>query len=151
MNDFSIPNKRNAFGFPPSAANFVRPGKRPLSSITPIIAEHANGTFYFATGAAGGSRIISSTAQVAWRVLEYGVGMLDAIAAPRLHHQLVPDQLRVESTFDNATYNLLREKRHNLTWVSDPQSSVQGVLRRWNGEFEAASETRQRASGGLTI
>jgi gamma-glutamyltranspeptidase/glutathione hydrolase len=150
MNDFSIPGKKNAFGYPPSPSNFVRPGKRPLSSITPVIAEHANGTFFFATGAAGGSRIISSTALAVWRVIEYGVGMRAAIAAPRVHDQLDPDSLWIETSFNNATFDAFVAKKHNTAWVEDPMSSVQGVMRLWDGQFEAASEPRQKSSGGLT-
>lgn len=66
MNDFSIPGSSNAFGYIPSPANYIRPGKRPLSSITPTIVDFANGTFYFAVAAAGGSRIITSTLQNLW-------------------------------------------------------------------------------------
>lgn len=66
MNDFSIPGSSNAFGYIPSPANYIRPGKRPLSSITPVIVEHANGSFYYAVAAAGGSRIITSVLQNIW-------------------------------------------------------------------------------------
>ncbi len=86
MNDFSIPGANNEFGFPPSPANFIRPGKRPMSSITPVMAQlRHNGALVLATGAAGGSRIISATAQIAWNVLERGMSMADALAEPRLH------------------------------------------------------------------
>lgn len=60
MNDFSIPGTRNAFGFVPSPINYIRPFKRPLSSISPLIVEHANGTLFLSIGAAGGSRIPTS-------------------------------------------------------------------------------------------
>lgn len=52
----SIPGSSNAFGYIPSPSNFIRPGKRPLSSITPTIVEHADGSLYFVASAAGGSR-----------------------------------------------------------------------------------------------
>ena len=150
MDDFSIPGKTNDFGFPPAAANFIRPGKRPLSSITPVIAEFPNGTFAFATGAAGGSRIISATVQVAWDVLEHGMSAADAIAAPRLHDQLIPDRVQLEYTFDNGTAASLAEKGHNVTWVRLGISVVHGIRRNWDGTFEAASEPRQKSSAGLT-
>ena len=67
MNDFSVPGTSNAFGYVPSPANFVRPGKRPLSSISPVIVEHLdNSSLYFVVGAAGGSRIITATVQSLW-------------------------------------------------------------------------------------
>ena len=150
MNDFSIPGKPNEFGFPPAAANFIRPGKRPLSSITPLIAEFANGSVYFATGAAGGSRIISATMQAAWHVLEHGMTAAEALAEPRLHDQLIPNQVTLEYTFDNSTAASLIEKGHNVTWVRLGGSAVQAVRRIWDGTFEAASEPRQLNSGGFT-
>ncbi|KAI1855748.1 hypothetical protein JX265_012193 [Neoarthrinium moseri] len=150
MNDFSIPGVRNEFGYAPSPANFIRPGKRPLSSITPVIVEHPNGTLYVTVGAAGGSRIISSTTQVAWRVLEQGMTMLDAMREPRFHDQLMPNVATFEYTFDNATVASMREKGHNVTWVREGVSAVQGI-RVTAGRFEAVGETRQKNSGGLSL
>jgi gamma-glutamyltranspeptidase / glutathione hydrolase len=69
MNDFSIPGVPNEFGFEPSTANYIRPGKRPLSSITPVIVERPDGSLYVTVGAAGGSRIISATTQAAVSIL----------------------------------------------------------------------------------
>ncbi|ROV92547.1 hypothetical protein VMCG_08942 [Cytospora schulzeri] len=112
MDDFSIPGVRNSFGFAPSAANFIRPGKRPMSSITPIIAEHPNGTVFFIAGAAGGSRIISATTQTAWHLLEHGMNMTEAMAAPRVHDQLIPNQAEFEWSFDNGTIGAMVEKGH---------------------------------------
>ncbi len=65
MDDFSIPGKPNGFGYLPSENNFVQPGKRPLSSMSPtIFVDNKTGDARLAIGAAGGSRIISSTAWV---------------------------------------------------------------------------------------
>ncbi|KAK3320916.1 gamma-glutamyltranspeptidase [Cercophora scortea] len=151
MDDFSQPGRRNSFGFEPSPANFIAPGKRPLSSINPIIVEFAsNGSLFFTTGAAGGSRIISATTQVAFNLLEHNINIRDAIAAPRIHHQLMPDVLHVEEGFDNGTFASLQQKRHNTTWMAPGGSSVQGIMRLWDGRFAASGETRQVNSGGLT-
>lgn len=93
MNDFSIPNSSNAFGFIPSPSNYIRPGKRPLSSISPAIVEFlSNKTLYFAVGSAGGSRIITATIQNLWHVLDQGLDTAAALSQPRLHDQLQPDQ-----------------------------------------------------------
>ncbi|KAL2015693.1 hypothetical protein VTK56DRAFT_5011 [Thermocarpiscus australiensis] len=152
MDDFSQPHRRNSFGFEPSPANFIAPRKRPLSSITPLIVEHAgNGTLFLATGAAGGSRIISATTQVAWHVLAGGMPLLDAVAAPRLHHQLLPDVLRLEEGFDEGAAEDLRGKGHNVSWMAPGTSAVQGVMRLWDGRFDAVGETRQVNSGGCTV
>lgn len=151
MDDFSIPGVRNSFGFAPAPANYIRPGKRPMSSITPIIAEYPNGTVFFITGAAGGSRIISSTTLTAWRLLEHGMNMSEAIAAPRLHDQLIPNELQIEWTFDNGTVDSLVEKGHKPVWVRLGVSAVQGIQRLWDGSFAAVGEPRQRNSGGMSL
>ncbi|KAK4210023.1 hypothetical protein QBC37DRAFT_429447 [Rhypophila decipiens] len=151
MDDFSQPGRRNSFGFEPSPSNFIAPGKRPLSSIVPLMAEWAcNSTLFFTTGAAGGSRIISSTTQVAWNLLELGMNVRDAIAAPRLHDQLMPDVLALEDTFDQSVALSLAEKGHNVTMMP-AGSAVQGIVRLYDGKFAAAGETRQMDSGGLTV
>ncbi|KUI53213.1 Gamma-glutamyltranspeptidase 1 [Cytospora mali] len=151
MDDFSIPGVRNSFGFAPSPANFIRPGKRPMSSITPIIAEHPNGTVFFITGAAGGSRIISSTTQTAWHLLEHGMNMTEAIAEPRVHDQLIPNQAEFEWSFDNGTIDAMVEKGHKQVWVRLGVSAVQGIQRLWDGRFLGVGEPRQRNSGGLSV
>ncbi|KAK4181151.1 gamma-glutamyltranspeptidase [Triangularia setosa] len=159
MDDFSQPGRPNSFGFEPSPNNFIAPHKRPLSSITPLIVEHANnGSLFFATGAAGGSRIISSTMQVAFRIMSAidqghttGGEMYQAIKAPRLHHQLMPNVLNVETGYDETVFASLSSKQHNVSWVAPGQSSAQGLLRLYNGTFEAVGETRQLNSGGLTV
>ncbi|KAK2001865.1 gamma-glutamyltranspeptidase [Colletotrichum falcatum] len=150
MNDFSIPGVRNAFGFEPSPANFIRAHKRPLSSITPVIVEHPDGTLYAAVGAAGGSRILSSTAQVAWHVLEHGRTMKEALREPRLHDQLMPNVVTFEYPFDNDTVASMLEKGHRVKWVPEGSSAVQGIIFD-GGVFEAASEPRQKNSGAFTV
>jgi gamma-glutamyltranspeptidase / glutathione hydrolase len=151
MNDFSIPGVRNAFGFEPSSANFIRPGKRPLSSVTPVIVERPDGTLYVSVGAAGGSRIISSTAQVVWRLLEHNATMGEALLQPRIHDQLMPNEARFEYAFDNDTVASMRERGHNVTWVREGLSAVQGIRILDGGLFEAASEPRQKNSGALSL
>ncbi|KAH9885899.1 gamma-glutamyltranspeptidase [Xylariomycetidae sp. FL2044] len=157
MNDFSIPGIRNEFGYAPSEANYIRPGKRPLSSITPVIVERVaadegtGGTLVAVVGAAGGSRIISSTTQVVWRVLEHDMSMRDAIAEPRLHDQLMPNLVAFEFSFDNVTVASMAEKGHNVTWVREGASAVQGIQMLGDGRFEAVGETRQKNSAGLTL
>lgn len=151
MNDFSIPGVRNEFGFVPSEANYIRPGKRPLSSITPIIAAHPSGDLYGTVGAAGGSRIISATAQVLWHVLDHRHSMRAALREPRLHDQLMPNVVMVEYAFDNDTVQALSDRGHEILRVREGLSSVQGILRGENGVFEAASEPRQKNSAGLTV
>ncbi|ORX96075.1 gamma-glutamyltranspeptidase-like protein [Clohesyomyces aquaticus] len=156
MNDFSIPNMTNAFGFIPSPANFIRPGKRPLSSISPVIVEHLNVSdpvqaLYVSIGAAGGSRIITATIQNLIHILDGEMTTLEALAQPRIHDQLVPANVTFEYAFDNATTAFMNEIGHNVSWVAPGQSTAQGLRRLPNGTFEAAGEPRQKNSGGFAI
>lgn len=151
MNDFSIPGTSNAFGFVPSPSNYIRPGKRPLSSISPTIAEFPNGTLYYVIGAAGGSRIITSTIQNLVHVLDQNMTAPEALAQPRLHDQLIPNQVTFEYSYDNDTVAFMKSLGHNVTWISVAQSSAQGLRRLSNGTFEAAGEPRQLNSGGYAI
>jgi gamma-glutamyltranspeptidase/glutathione hydrolase len=150
MNDFSIPGTTNAFGYIASPDNYIRPGKRPLSSISPTIVEFLdNGEFYFATGAAGGSRIITSVIQSLWHVLDQNMTSREAVVAPRFHDQLTPNVLEMELTYDNATVAYLASRGHNITRVAIEATDVQVVRRLPNGTFEAAAEPRQQDSAGL--
>lgn len=151
MNDFSIPNASNSFGYIPSEANYIRPGKRPLSSITPIIIDNRNGTFYVSVGAAGGSRIITATIQNVFHMLDEDLTALEALKKPRLHDQLVPNTVSFEYSYDNTTTAYMKERGHNVTWVAEGQSSAQAIRRLGNGTFEAAGEPRQKNSGGYAI
>lgn len=151
MNDFSIPGESNAFGYIPSPANFIRPGKRPLSSISPIIGETPDGRLYFAIGSAGGSRITTATIQNVVHLLDQNMTISDALAQPRLHDQLVPAKITFEYTYDNTTVAYLHELGNNVSWVAPGQSTAQGLRLLHNGTFEAGGEPRQRNSGGFAI
>ncbi|SPO03957.1 related to gamma-glutamyltransferase [Cephalotrichum gorgonifer] len=145
MNDFSIPGVRNEFGFEPSEANYIRPGKRPLSSITPFIISSPDSLF--SIGAAGGSRIISSTAQAIWHLLEHNMTLAQSLSEPRLHDQLIPNRVTFEYAFDNGTVQSMAERGHEVAWVKEGQSALQGVGYQ-RGRFEAVGEPRQKSSGG---
>jgi gamma-glutamyltranspeptidase/glutathione hydrolase len=94
MDDFSVPNRTNAFGFIASPGNYIKPGKRPLSSISPYIVEHrASHKPYLVIGGAGGSRIITATVQGIWNVLSRGMDSAAAVKEPRMHDQLIPNQV----------------------------------------------------------
>ncbi|KAL8808241.1 MAG: hypothetical protein Q9223_006678 [Gallowayella weberi] len=152
MNDFSIPNSSNAFGYVPSPSNYIRPGKRPLSSISPTIVEFlSNSTLYFAVGAAGGSRIITATIQNLWHVLDQGLDTASALAQPRLHDQLQPNQVSFEYAYNNQTVAFMKSLGHNVSWTAPGASTAQGLRRLPNGTFEAAGEPRQKASGGFVV
>jgi gamma-glutamyltranspeptidase/glutathione hydrolase len=151
MNDFSIPGVTNEFGFAPSPINYIRPKKRPLSSMTPIIVERSDGSLYISIGAAGGSRIITATMQGIWHVIDHGMTLVESVKQPRMHDQLLPAVSTFERSFDMDTVKSMVERGHNISWVGYYQSAVQGVRVLEDGTLEAASEPRQVNSGGLSI
>ncbi|KAJ5174144.1 uncharacterized protein N7482_000021, partial [Penicillium canariense] len=151
MNDFSIPGSSDLFGYIPSKTNYIFPGKRALSSITPVIVERPNGTLLLVTGSAGGSRIITATVQNVIHSIDQGLSAADALAKPRLHDQLVPNQVTFEHSYDNDTVGFMKSLGHEVTWVAPGQSNAQLVRVLPNGTFDAAGEPRQVNSAGYSI
>jgi gamma-glutamyltranspeptidase/glutathione hydrolase len=151
MNDFSIPGVSNAFGYRPSPANYVKPGKRPLSSISPTIVEYPHGGLFFVVGAAGGSRITTATIQNLWHAIDWNMTSLEALSQPRLHDQLIPDTATFEWAYDNSTVEFLKERGHNVSWIAPGASTAQALRVLPNGTFEAAGEPRQLNSGGYAV
>ncbi|KAI9037268.1 gamma-glutamyltransferase [Aspergillus affinis] len=151
MDDFSVPGSSNSFGYIPSEANYIRPGKRPLSSITPAIVTRPNGTVFFIAGSAGGSRIITATVQNIIHAVDEGLSAAEALARPRLHDQLVPNQSSFEYAYDNATVAFMKARGHNVTWVAPGGSTAQAIRVLPNGTFDAAGEPRQLNSGGFSV
>ena len=97
MDDFTtVRGEANAFGLVQSDRNLPEPGKRPLSSMSPTIVLDADGRVVAVAGASGGPRIITGTMQVLLSVLVSHMSAADAVAEPRLHHQWVPDVVRLE-------------------------------------------------------
>ncbi|MBX3102651.1 MAG: gamma-glutamyltransferase [Bacteroidetes bacterium] len=115
MDDFAAKTySPNSFELQYGQANLVAPGKRPLSSMTPVIIEK-DGKFILALGAAGGPTIITAVYQVMLNVLEYGLNVQAAVSAPRVHHQWLPDVLRVEEgRIKAATLKKLEKMGHTV-------------------------------------
>ncbi|KAF2456774.1 gamma-glutamyltranspeptidase-like protein [Lineolata rhizophorae] len=150
MNDFSTPGTENKWAYKPTPSNYVRPGKRPLSSIAPVIVVSPDGSLHSVTGAAGGSRIITSTVQALINLIDRGESAEEALAAPRLHDQLHPEEVQFENSYDPSTVAFMAERGHNVTFIS-PATAVQALRRLRNGTFDAAGDPRQKASAGFTI
>lgn len=95
--------------------DFPAPNKRPTSSITPTIIENPDGTFLFAAGAAGSTRIYTATLQTILGNLDYGLNVSGAIEAPRAHHMLYPNVADLDSGFPDALVEGLTARGHNVT------------------------------------
>ena len=114
LDDFTAaPGTANAYGLVGFEANLPGPGKRPLSSMSPTIVLRDDKPV-LVTGSPGGSRIISTVLQVIVNVLDYHMDVAAAVAAPRLHHQWLPDEVRVERGFNDETLAALRAKGHRV-------------------------------------
>ncbi|MDH3473865.1 MAG: gamma-glutamyltransferase [Rhodospirillales bacterium] len=146
MDDFSAkPGVPNAYGLIGGAANAVEPAKRPLSSMTPTIV-FKDGRPLLATGSPGGSRIITTVLQVILNVVDHGMNVAAASAAPRVHHQWLPDELRVERGLSPDTLAALEALGHKVV-VKDAMGSTQSILRTEAG-LTGASDPRR--PGALT-
>jgi gamma-glutamyltranspeptidase/glutathione hydrolase len=97
MDDFAAaPGTPNMFGLVQGEANAIQPGKRMLSAMSPTIVLDRDGSLLLVVGSRGGPRIITSTSEVILNVLDYRMTLADAMSAPRLHHQALPDSLYIE-------------------------------------------------------
>jgi len=97
MDDFSAqPGTPNQFGLTGDQANAIESKKRPLSSMTPVILRDQNGEVRVVIGAAGGPRIVTSVFLSLVNRLSFRMSLQDALAAPRIHHQWVPQQVNLE-------------------------------------------------------
>jgi len=125
MDDFSAkPGTPNYYGLVGNEKNAITAGKRPLSSMTPVLL-FKDGEPFMSTGAPGGARIISSVIQVIVNVIDRGMNIGDATDATRIHHQWLPDRLYYEPGLSEDTKHLLKAKGHEtqeLDWFARPQT-----------------------------
>ncbi|MBI4581825.1 MAG: gamma-glutamyltransferase family protein [Planctomycetes bacterium] len=142
MDDFDVePGKPNAYNLLQSTANAVGPGKRPLSSMSPTIVL-ADGKPVLVVGASGGPRIISGTLQVLVNVLDYGLGLDEAVARPRFHHQWQPNEVyRNDYAADDPVVVGLRDRGHKIS--RRRLGAIVLALRIEPGRFTGASDPRK--------
>jgi gamma-glutamyltranspeptidase/glutathione hydrolase len=130
MDDFtSKPGEPNMFGAIQGEPNAIAPGKRPLSSMTPTFVVRPDGTLYFALGSPGGTTIPNTVLQVISNVIDHGMNLQEAIDAPRLHHQWVPDEIRDEPHgLSGDTRRALEARGHKFTTTLENMGDVQGIM-----------------------
>ena len=144
MDDFSAkPGHANGYGLIGGEANSIAPGKRPLSSMSPTVVLKDKELF-MVTGTPGGSRIITTTLQVISNVIDYDMNIAEATSATRIHHQWLPDYIRIESGLSADTIKLLEQKGHQLK-VESTMGSTQTIMKSEVGLY-GASDPRTPSS-----
>ncbi|MDB5600945.1 MAG: ggt [Xanthobacteraceae bacterium] len=144
LDDFAAkPGAPNAFGLVGGAANAPGPGKRPLSSMTPTIVLK-DGKPFLVLGSPGGSRIITAVVQVTVNVIDHDMNVADAVTAPRVHHQWLPDQVLAERGLSAETVKALEALGHKVV-VGRPGTAVNAIARGPQG-WVGAADTRTRGA-----
>lgn len=143
MDDFAAkPGVPNAYGLIGGDANAVEGGKRPLSSMSPTIVMK-DGEVFLVTGSPGGSRIITTTLQVIMNVIDHGMNVAEASFAPRIHHQWLPDEIRIEDGISPDTIRLLEQRGHKVSEQSVMGSTQSILVDKESGYLFGASDPRR--------
>jgi gamma-glutamyltranspeptidase/glutathione hydrolase len=145
LDDFAAkPGAPNAYGLLGGDANAPGPRKRPLSSMSPTIVLK-DGRVFLVTGSPGGSRIITTVLQVVLNVIDHGMNIAEAVLAPRVHHQWLPDEVFAERGFSPDTLRLLRERGHSVR-VGRTFGSANSITAAPDGGWAGATDPRQRGT-----
>jgi gamma-glutamyltranspeptidase/glutathione hydrolase len=146
MDDFAAkPGTPNMFGLVQGEANAIAPGKRPLSSMSPTIVLK-DGKLFMTAGAPGGSRISTAVAQVILNVIDFGMNVQDAVDAPRVHHQWLPDKLSLERGISPDTVALLKTRGYEVDYAPGVVLAQVAAILNDGGWLQGASDGR--SSGG---
>jgi gamma-glutamyltranspeptidase / glutathione hydrolase len=147
LDDFAAkPDSPNAFGLTGYEANEPGPGKRPLSSMTPTIILKDDKPF-LVTGSPGGSHITTAVLQVIVNVIDRGMSIADAVSAPRIHDQWLPDQVSVEPGLPDNILAALRARGDKIV-PQRPFTSANSIEIE-PGDFVGAADPRE--GGALAV
>ncbi|MDV6318742.1 gamma-glutamyltransferase [Chromohalobacter sp. HP20-39] len=149
MDDFSAkPGTPNAYGLIGGEANKIAPNKRMLSSMTPTIIKK-DGKNFLITGSPGGSRIITTTLQVVMNVIDHDMNIQTAVSVPRIHHQWLPDEIRIEQGVSPDTIALLEAMGHTVS-QQDAMGAAQSILID-DESFYGGADPRRSTSSALGL
>lgn len=147
MDDFSAKTgAQNAYGLVGGDTNSVSPGARPLSSMTPTFL-FRDGKLVMVTGSPGGSRIITTVLQVITNVVDFGMNIAEAVAAPRIHHQWKPDAMMIETGLSPDTLRILTDRGHEVR-LGTTSGSANSILMTPEG-ITGSSDPRQRGTAAV--
>lgn len=151
MDDFSTPGTVNEFGVPASPANFIKPRKRPMSSMVPTIVVDKDDQPRLIVGAAGGTKITTSTMLVILNNLYFNYSLHDAVYAARVHHQLAPMYIEHEQAFDGGILKELEKRQHVLknSTTESGFAAVTAVARDAEGRVSAVYDPRRGGSSAI--
>lgn len=152
MDDFATaPGRPNMYGLVQGEVNAVAPGKRMLSAMTPTIVLDPNGRLLMVVGTPGGPTIITQVYHVISNVIDHRMDLADAVAAPRMHHQALPDTIRLERARSGATGAApdavagLQRLGHGVGWRGY-MGDVQAIIRTPGG-WQGVSDPRGGGGG----
>jgi gamma-glutamyltranspeptidase/glutathione hydrolase len=150
MDDFAAqPGSPNMFGLVQGEANAIAPGKRMLSAMSPTIVLDPKGQLLMVVGAAGGPRIITATSQVILNVIDHRMSLFDAMNAPRIHHQALPDTIRFErGGLTAAVVDSLGRMGHAV--AGQGASANVNAIMKVKGGWEGVSEPRSGGTSGTS-
>ena len=149
MDDFSAkPGALNGYGLVGGTANAIEAMKRPLSSMTPTIVFDSNGKPVLATGSPGGSTIITIVLQMIVNMVDYGMGVAEATAAPRVHHQWLPNLVYYESGISSDSLQVLEKMGHQISDRARVIGATQSISRE-RDYLAGFSDTRRH--GGAAV
>ena len=160
MDDFSAkPGTPNQFGLVQGEWNAVAPGKRMLSAMSPTIVEDADGGLFLVTGTPGGATIITTVLQTIMNVVDHGMNVVQAVHAPRVHHQHLPDRIFFEYRgLPEATVRALEALGHTVEqrdpgppdayFAGGVSGDVQLIMVMPDGSLEGWSDPRR---GGMAL
>ncbi|MDA7744956.1 gamma-glutamyltransferase [bacterium] len=149
MDDFSAkPGSANGYGLIGGKANAIQPKKRPLSSMTPSILFDSNNNPILATGTPGGSTIITIVMQMILNTIEFNMGIAEATAAPRIHHQWLPDTVSYENGISIDSLNILSGMGHNISPKARVLGSTQSIASK-SSFLEGSADSRRQGAAAL--
>ncbi len=127
MDNFNInPGKPDDAGIVQGEANAISPGKRMTTAMAPTMV-FKQGKLFMVTGSPGSSRIISTVLQVIMNVIDHGMNIQEAVNAPKVHHEWMPDELRIEKGISPDTVRILKEMGHNVV-LHGPMGAATSIM-----------------------